>query len=74
MKLVNGFQAELIAAEPELHQPVAMAIDERGRLWVAEAYGYPNRQPEGQGKDRIIIFEDKNGDGVFETKKCLPRN
>ena len=71
MKLVPGFQAELIAAEPDLHQPVAMAIDERGRLWVAEAYGYPNRQPEGQGKDRIIIFEDKNGDGVFETKKVF---
>jgi len=71
MKLEPGFQAELIAAEPDLHQPVAMAIDERGRLWVAEAYGYPNRQPEGQGKDRIIIFEDKDGDGVFETKKVF---
>jgi putative membrane-bound dehydrogenase-like protein len=71
IKLEPGFQAELIAAEPDLHQPVAMAIDERGRLWVAEAYGYPNRQPEGQGKDRIVIFEDKDGDGVFETKKTF---
>lgn len=71
MKLVQGFQAELIAAEPDLHQPVAFAIDERGRLWVAEAYGYPNRQPEGQGKDRIVILEDKDGDGVFETKKVF---
>ena len=71
MKLEPGFQAELIAAEPDLHQPVAMAIDERDRLWVAEAYGYPNRQPEGQGKDRIIILEDKDGDGVFETKKVF---
>ena len=71
MKLVAGFQAELIAAEPDLHQPVAMAIDERGRLWVAEAYGYPNRQPEGQGKDRILILEDQDGDGVFETKKMF---
>ncbi|MCX6954382.1 MAG: DUF1080 domain-containing protein [Verrucomicrobia bacterium] len=71
MKLVTGFQAELIAAEPDLHQPVAFAIDERGRLWVAEAYGYPNRQPEGQGKDRIVILEDKDGDGVFETKKVF---
>jgi putative membrane-bound dehydrogenase-like protein len=69
--LQDGFQAELLAAEPDLHQPVAFAIDERGRLWVAEAYGYPNRQPEGQGKDRIVIFEDKDGDGVFETKKVF---
>ncbi len=71
MKLVTGFQAELIAAEPDLHQPIAFAIDERGRLWVAEAYGYPNRQPEGQGKDRIVILEDRDGDGVFETKKVF---
>ena len=34
-----------------------MAIDDRGRLWVAEAYGYPLRQPEGEGKDRILIFD-----------------
>ncbi len=71
IKLVDGFQAELIAAEPDLHQPVAMSIDERGRIWVAEAYGYPHRQPEGQGKDRIVILEDKDGDGVFETKKTF---
>lgn len=74
IKLVSGFQAELIAAEPDLHQPIAFAIDERGRLWVAEAYGYPNRQPEGQGKDRILILEDKNGDGTFESKKVFAEN
>ncbi|HEY1110214.1 MAG TPA: PVC-type heme-binding CxxCH protein, partial [Opitutaceae bacterium] len=71
MKLVHGFQAELIAAEPELHQPIAMAFDDRGRIWVVEAFSYPNKQPEGQGKDRIRIFEDKDGDGVFETKKTF---
>jgi putative membrane-bound dehydrogenase-like protein len=71
LKLMPGFQAELLAAEPDLAQPVAMAIDERGRLWIAEAFGYPQRQPEGQGKDRILIFEDKDGDGTFETKKVF---
>lgn len=71
MKLVHGFQAELIAAEPELHQPIAMAFDDRGRIWVVEAFSYPNKQPEGQGKDRIRIFEDKDGDGVFETRKTF---
>ena len=74
LKLIPGFQAELIAAEPDLHQPIAFAIDERGRLWVAEAMSYPNRQPEGQGKDRIVILEDKDGDGVFETKKVFAEN
>ncbi len=68
MRLTEGFQAELIAAEPEVRQPVAFAIDARGRLWVAEAYSYPNRQPEGQGKDRITIFEDEKGDGSFSKR------
>ncbi len=71
MKLMHGFQADLVAAEPDIHQPIAFAIDERGRLWVAEAYSYPSKQPEGQGKDRILIFEDADGDGTFETRKVF---
>lgn len=74
MALTPGFQADLIAAEPDVHQPVAFAIDERGRLWVAQAFGYPTRQPEGQGKDSIVIFEDKDGDGHFETRKVFAEN
>ncbi|MES2694885.1 MAG: PVC-type heme-binding CxxCH protein [Verrucomicrobiota bacterium] len=74
MKLVNGFQAELLAAEPDLHQPIAMAFDDRGRIWVVEAFSYPNKQPEGKGKDRILILEDKDGDGTFETKKTFVEN
>ncbi|HEX2747319.1 MAG TPA: PVC-type heme-binding CxxCH protein [Verrucomicrobiales bacterium] len=68
MMLTHGFQAELIAAEPDVRQPNAFAIDEKGRLWILEAYSYPNKQPEGKGKDRIIILSDKDGDGVFETR------
>ena len=68
MMLTDGFQAELIAAEPDVHQPIAFAIDERGRLWIAEAFSYPTKQPEGEGKDRILILEDRDGDGTFETK------
>lgn len=68
MMLTPGFQAELIAAEPEVRQPIAFAIDERGRLWVAEAYSYPKKQPEGKGKDRILIFEDVDGDGTFKKR------
>jgi putative membrane-bound dehydrogenase-like protein len=67
MKLQDGFQAELIAAEPDVMQPITFCFDERGRIWVAEAFCYPTRQPEGKGKDRISIFEDKDGDGSFET-------
>lgn len=71
MRLQDGFQVELIAAEPDIRQPIAFCFDERGRMWVAEAFSYPNRQPEGQGKDRITILEDADGDGSFETKKTF---
>jgi putative membrane-bound dehydrogenase-like protein len=63
-----GFSAILFAGEPDVKQPIAFAIDDRGRLWVAEAYTYPRRAPEGQGKDRILIFEDTDGDGRFDKR------
>lgn len=71
MTVPAGFHVQLAAGEPLVHQPVAFAIDHRGRLWIAEAYTYPRRAPEGQGKDRIIILEDQNGDGSFETRKVF---
>lgn len=71
MYVPEGFRVELVVAEPDLHQPVAMAIDERGRLWVAEAYSYPQKQPAGKGLDKIVIFEDRDGDGKFETRKVF---
>jgi putative membrane-bound dehydrogenase-like protein len=71
MYLPEGFRAELIAAEPDLRQPVAFAFDERGRIWVAEAFSYPTKRPAGQGLDKIVIFEDRDGDGSFETRKIF---
>lgn len=71
MRVQDGFQVELIAKEPDVKQPIAFCFDERGRMWVAEALSYPNRQPEGQGKDRVTILEDADGDGCFETKKTF---
>jgi putative membrane-bound dehydrogenase-like protein len=66
--LPEGFKATLFAGEPDIVQPVAMTIDDRGRLWVAEALTYPKRAPEGQGQDRILIFEDTNGDGKADKR------
>lgn len=66
--LPPGFKATLFAGEPDVKQPIAFALDDRGRLWVAEAYTYPNRAPEGQGRDRILVFEDTDGDGKFNKR------
>ena len=68
MSLPPGFKATLFAGEPDVHQPIAFATDDRGRLWVAEAYTYPIRAPEGQGKDQILVFEDTDGDGKFDRR------
>lgn len=71
MHVPEGFRVELVAGEPDLHQPIAFAFDERGRIWVAEAYSYPTRRPTGQGRDKLVILEDRDGDGRFESRKVF---
>ncbi len=71
MTVPDGFRVELVAGEPDIHQPIAFTIDERGRLWVVEAHSYPIKRPEGEGLDRVLILEDADGDGSFETKKVF---
>jgi putative membrane-bound dehydrogenase-like protein len=77
MTVPEGFTVSLFAGEPDVHQPIAFALDDRGRLWVAEAYVYPKRLPfpgpllpdaEKAKGDRILIFEDTDGDGKFDKK------
>lgn len=71
MTVPAGFKVQLAAGEPMVHQPIAMCFDHKGRLWVAEAHTYPLRAPEGEGKDKIVIFEDTTGDGVFDSSKVF---
>ena len=68
MTVPDGFSVSLFAGEPDVVQPIAFTFDDRGRLWVAEAYSYPVRVPEDQARDRILIFEDEDGDGRFDTR------
>ena len=72
----EGMHVELFVSEPDLQgKPICMAWDERGRLWVAETYDYPNElRPPGQGRDRIRICEDSDGDGARTSSRCLRRN
>src|SRR5437879_1421977 len=61
--LEPGLQIELIAAEPLVVDPVAMAFDERGRLFVAENRGYPTGPGPGKPPAGIIaMLEDTDGD------------
>ena len=67
-----GFRMELFAAEPDIINPIYMAWDERGRLWVVETVDYPNEFKDGRkGNDRIKICEDTNGDGKADKFTVL---
>ena len=68
MTVPPGFTVKVLAAEPDVRQPIAMAFDDRGRLWVAEAYSYPVRLPDEEARDRVLIFEDTDGDDAFDKR------
>jgi hypothetical protein len=66
MIVPEGFRVTLFAGEPDVQQPIGFCIDNRGRLWVAEAYNYPNHGT--RPGDRILIFEDTDGDGKHDKR------
>jgi len=59
-RIADGFQIELFAAEPLVTSPVAMEVDEHGRLFVVEMHGYPL---DVGGSGRVTLLEDTNRDG-----------
>lgn len=67
----EGFQITLAAAEPDVQQPIAITFDDRGRLWVAESYSYDGSTFTDETHDRILIFEDTNGDGVLDRRRVF---
>src|SRR6185295_16206112 len=70
-KLPEGFRATLFAGEPAVRQPISFCIDDRGRLWVLEGTTYPAWRGTPGDPDRILILEDTNGDGHYDTRKVF---
>jgi putative membrane-bound dehydrogenase-like protein len=75
------FEIKTFVAEDQLGggKPICMTWDERGRLWLAISYDYPNElKSEGEGRDKIVCCEDVNNDGtcdkitVFADKLSIP--
>lgn len=73
-KVAPGFEVELVAAEPLVEDPVAMAWDEYGRLYVVEmrgfmpdAYGSGADEPVGQ----VVRLEDTDGDGLMDSSEVF---
>jgi len=63
-----GLRVELVAAEPLIDSPSALAFDERGRLFVAENRGYPTGGPNGAAVGRVALLEDTDGDGRTDKR------
>jgi len=65
-ELPEGYEINLFASEeqfPELRNPVQFAFDARGRLWVTTMESYPMYVPGTPPNDKILIYEDTDGDG-----------
>jgi putative membrane-bound dehydrogenase-like protein len=70
IQVPKGWEVTTFASEPDIHQPIALATDDRGRLWVAENYTYAERPTnfDDRMRDRIVILEDANHDGRFDKR------
>lgn len=68
-----GIKANLFAAEPEVQNPIAMAWDSRGNLWIAENYTYAERSMrfDWNLRDRVILLTDSNGDGMHDHRNVF---
>lgn len=73
LQLADGLEIQPFATEPMLINPTNIDIDEKGRVWVTEAYNYRpfTGIPTNPNGDRIIILEDTNGDGKADTTKVF---
>lgn len=69
-RLPPGFTLSVLAAEPEVHQPISMATDPRGRLWVAENNTYSERAVgyHPDLRDRIVVFANPTQNGQFNQR------
>lgn len=67
----DGFNVTLFAGEPNVHQPIDMTFDDKGRIWVAECFTYTSRKYDVNHKDRIIILEDTDHDGRFDKRRVF---
>ncbi|TKK68498.1 c-type cytochrome [Ilyomonas limi] len=74
LTVANDLEVHTFATEPMLKNPTNIDVDERGRVWVNEAYNYRpaiNGNPTNALGDRIMILEDTNGDGKADTAKVF---
>jgi putative heme-binding domain-containing protein len=64
LHLPPGFEIQLVAAEPDIHKPLNLAFDDRGRLWVTDTVEYPYpAKPGTKPRDTVKILSELRADG-----------
>lgn len=74
IKVPEGFEVKVFASEEmfsDLANPVQMQVDAKGRLWAASWNTYPKWEPLKKMNDSLMIFEDKDRDGVADSRKIF---
>lgn len=66
-QVADGFEVNLFAADPLIAKPIQMNFDPQGRLWIACSEVYPQIEPGQKANDKVLILEDKDGDGRSDT-------
>lgn len=76
IQLPANFRASVFAAEPDIRNPIDMAWDHLGRMWVAENYTYANRSLKFRDdlRDRVVVFTDEGHDGKPEKRDVFIDN
>jgi putative membrane-bound dehydrogenase-like protein len=69
MQVPEGFRVQAFSSEPDVVQPIAYTLDDRGRLWVLECTNYP--VSPGKPQDKILILEDTDGDGIADKRSVF---
>lgn len=69
-----GFALQLAAHEPQVRSPIAVAFDERGRMFVCEMVDYSEQRDVVPHLGRVSRLEDRDGDGVYETSTLFADN
>lgn len=71
-QLPDGYKIELVASEPLISDPVEIAFDEDGRMYVVQMDDYPSEKMDDyaagyEPQSKIMMLEDKDGDGFYES-------